>query len=121
MLLTKVCLQTENMPINRTPRLIWPPLLVQGDNNLSDDTELYAEGDDFLNRKEDIVGSVRGYIPMVYVTASSTLPMPLSHFIFLSLSNIYQRGYVTIMLSEHPWLKTVLLGLMGLMVMLQRE
>lgn len=44
---------------------------------------------------EDIVGSVRGYIPMV--------------------------GYVTIMLSEHPWMKTVLLGCMGLMVMLQRE
>jgi signal peptidase len=30
-------------------------------------------------------------------------------------------GYVTIMLSEHPWLKTVMLGLMGLMVVMQRE
>ncbi len=30
-------------------------------------------------------------------------------------------GYVTIMLSEHPWLKTVMLGLMGLVVVLQRE
>jgi signal peptidase len=50
---------------------------------------------DYLDRAEDIVGSVRGYIPMV--------------------------GYVTIMLSEHPWLKTVMLGLMGLMVMIQRE
>lgn len=55
----------------------------------------YAHDQDHLNRSEDIVGSVRGYIPMV--------------------------GYVTIMLSEHPWLKTVLLGIMGLMVMLQRE
>lgn len=70
-------------------------LLTKGDNNVADDTELYARGQDFLNRKEDIVGSVRGYIPMV--------------------------GYVTIMLSEHPWLKTVLLGIMGLTVMLQRE
>ncbi|KAJ5235073.1 uncharacterized protein N7469_004241 [Penicillium citrinum] len=70
-------------------------LLTKGDNNLADDTELYARGQDHLSRSEDIVGSVRGYIPMV--------------------------GYVTIMLSEHPWLKTVLLGLMGLMVMLQRE
>ena len=52
-------------------------------------------GQDYLDRAEDIVGSVRGYIPMV--------------------------GYVTIMLSEHPWLKTVMLGLMGLMVMIQRE
>jgi len=74
-----------------------PPnmLLTKGDNNLADDTELYARGQDFLHRKEDIVGSVRGYMPMV--------------------------GYVTIMLSEHPWLKSVLLGIMGLMVMLQRE
>lgn len=70
-------------------------LLTKGDNNIADDTELYAKGQDHLNRQEDIVGSVRGYIPMV--------------------------GYVTIMLSEHPWLKTVLLGIMGLMVILQRE
>ncbi|KAK4871402.1 hypothetical protein LT330_000639 [Penicillium expansum] len=70
-------------------------LLTKGDNNLADDTELYAQDQDYLDRKEDIVGSVRGYIPMV--------------------------GYVTIMLSEHPWLKTVMLGLMGLMVMIQRE
>ncbi|KAJ5692859.1 hypothetical protein N7462_002282 [Penicillium macrosclerotiorum] len=70
-------------------------LLTKGDNNVAADTMLYADNQDYLNRQEDIVGSVRGYIPGV--------------------------GYVTIMLSEHPWLKTVLLGLMGLMVMLQRE
>ncbi|EAU35911.1 signal sequence processing protein SEC11 [Aspergillus terreus NIH2624] len=70
-------------------------LLTKGDNNVADDTELYARGQDYLHREEDIVGSVRGYIPMV--------------------------GYVTIMLSEHPWLKSVLLGIMGVMVMLQRE
>ncbi|EON96373.1 putative microsomal signal peptidase 18 kda subunit protein [Phaeoacremonium minimum UCRPA7] len=69
-------------------------LLTKGDNNSADDTELYARGQDYLERK-DIIGSVVGYIPFV--------------------------GYVTIMLSEHPWLKTVMLGLMGLMVMLQRE
>ena len=70
-------------------------LLTKGDNNSADDTELYAKGQDHLNRQEDIVGSVRWYMPMV--------------------------GYVTIMLSEHPWLKSVLLGIMGLTVMLQRE
>jgi len=69
-------------------------LLTKGDNNLSDDTELYARGQDYLVRK-DIIGSVVGYIPFV--------------------------GYVTIMLSEHPWLKTVMLGIMGLVVVLQRE
>ncbi|KAL9586864.1 MAG: hypothetical protein Q9212_000608 [Teloschistes hypoglaucus] len=70
-------------------------LLTKGDNNLADDTELYAKGQDYLERSKDIIGSVVGYVPFV--------------------------GYVTILLSEHPWLKTVLLGLMGIMVVLQRE
>lgn len=70
-------------------------LLTKGDNNLADDTELYARGQDYLHRERDVIGSVVGYVPFV--------------------------GYVTILLSEHPWLKTVALGLMGLMVVLQRE
>ena len=70
-------------------------LLTKGDNNVADDTELYARGQSYLDRKEDIVGSVRGYVPAV--------------------------GYVTIMLSEHPWLKTAMLGIMGLTVILSRE
>ncbi|MCJ1468226.1 Signal peptidase complex catalytic subunit [Pseudocyphellaria aurata] len=70
-------------------------LLTKGDNNLADDTELYAKGQDYLTRSEDIIGSVVGYVPFV--------------------------GYVTILLSEHPWLKKVLLGIMGVMVVLQRE
>ncbi|KAG5933404.1 Signal peptidase complex catalytic subunit [Claviceps sorghi] len=69
-------------------------LLTKGDNNNADDTDLYARGQDYLKR-EDIIGSVVGYVPFV--------------------------GYVTILLSEHPWLKTVMLGIMGLMVMIQRE
>ncbi|KAG9254435.1 signal peptidase complex catalytic subunit SEC11 [Emericellopsis atlantica] len=69
-------------------------LLTKGDNNQADDTELYARGQDFLVRK-DIIGSVVAYMPFV--------------------------GYVTIMLSEHPWLKTVMLGIMGLFAILQRE
>ena len=70
-------------------------LLTKGDNNAADDTELYARGQDYLDRKDDVIGSVVGYIPFV--------------------------GYVTILLSEHPWLKTAALGLMGVMVVLQRE
>jgi signal peptidase I len=70
-------------------------LLTKGDNNVADDTELYARGQSYLDRNADLIGSVRGYVPAV--------------------------GYVTIMLSEHPWLKTVMLGIMGVMVVLQRE
>lgn len=61
---------------------------------MADDTELFAKGQDYLERS-DIIGSVFGYVPFV--------------------------GYVTILLSEYPWLKTVMLGMMGLMVVLQRE
>ncbi|EXF74965.1 signal peptidase I [Colletotrichum fioriniae PJ7] len=63
-------------------------LLTKGDNNNSDDTELYAKDQDYLVRK-DIIGSVVAYIPFV--------------------------GYVTILLSEYPWLKTAMLGIMGLL------
>jgi len=70
-------------------------LLTKGDNNIADDTELYAAGQSFLNREEDVIGSVMGFIPFV--------------------------GYVTILLSEYPWLKQAMLGIMGLMVVLQRE
>ncbi|KAH8811428.1 microsomal signal peptidase 18 kDa subunit [Xylogone sp. PMI_703] len=69
-------------------------LLTKGDNNAADDTELYAKGQDYLV-PADVIGSVVAYIPFV--------------------------GYVTILLSEHPWLKTVLLGMMGLFIVLQRE
>ena len=70
-------------------------LLTKGDNNAADDTELYARGQSYLDRKTDVVGSVFGFIPYV--------------------------GYVTILLSEYPWLKTAMLGLMGVTVVLQRE
>jgi len=70
-------------------------LLTKGDNNAADDTELYAPGQDFLTRSSDVVGSVVGYVPFV--------------------------GYVTILLSEYPWLKTVMLGLMALTAVLQKE
>ena len=69
-------------------------LLTKGDNNAGDDTELYAENQDFLQRK-DILGTVVGYVPFI--------------------------GYVTILLSEQPWLKTVMLGVMGLFAILQKE
>ena len=70
-------------------------LLTKGDNNAADDTELYARGQNFLDRSKDVVGSVMGFVPFV--------------------------GYVTILLSEYPWLKTAMLVFMALTVVLQRE
>lgn len=69
-------------------------LLTKGDNNAADDTELYI-GQAYLDRSKDVVGSVVGYAPFV--------------------------GYVTILLSEYPWLKTAMLVFMALTVVLQRE
>ena len=70
-------------------------LLTKGDNNAADDTDLYARGQSYLHRSEDVVGSVVAYAPFA--------------------------GYVTILLSEYPWLKTAMLALMALTVVLQRE
>lgn len=70
-------------------------LLTKGDNNYADDTELYARNQFYLDREKEVIGSVVGYVPFV--------------------------GYITILLSEHPWAKSVLLGIMGLLVIMQRE
>ena len=72
-----------------------PKILTKGDNNIADDNELYAKNQNYLDREKDLNGSFQGNVPAV--------------------------GYVTILLSEHPWLKSVMLGIMGLMVVLQRE
>lgn len=90
----------EDTPMSANGILIWNRsaplhLLTKGDNNGADDTELYASGQSYLDRSKDVVGSVVGYMPFV--------------------------GYVTILLSEYPWLKTAMLVFMALTVVLQRE
>lgn len=64
-------------------------LLTRGDNNKVDDTELYPAGQKFLYRS-DIMGAVKGYMPYI--------------------------GYMTIILSEYPWLRFALIGAIGLVV-----
>ncbi|EPS45919.1 hypothetical protein H072_69 [Dactylellina haptotyla CBS 200.50] len=75
----------------------YPPLklLTKGDANPLDDVILYAPGQHYIDREKEVIGSVKAYVPFV--------------------------GYVTILLSEHPMVKTVVLGIMGLFVILQRE
>lgn len=70
-------------------------LLTKGDNNEQDDVVLYTPGQQYIDREKEVIGSVKAYMPFV--------------------------GYVTILLSEHPAIKTVVLGIMGLFVILQRE
>lgn len=68
-------------------------MLTKGDNNYVDDLELY-QGLQWLERKH-IVGKVRGFLPYV--------------------------GYVTIAMNDFPQLKYALLGVLGLLALLQRE
>ena len=69
-------------------------ILTKGDNNDVDDTALYPPGQGYVDRSE-IVGSVRGYIPYV--------------------------GYITVILSERPWLKAAVLGISALVLFLRQE
>ena len=69
-------------------------LMTKGDNNRVDDRGLYAAGQMWLQR-EDILGRAVGTLRYV--------------------------GMVTIMLNDYPMLKYVLVGLMGLFVLTNKE
>jgi len=89
-------LETHDKPLPKSalPTDLKPQsLLTKGDNNNADDIQLY-NGLSFLERKH-IVGKVRGYVPWV--------------------------GYVTIAMNDFPQLKYALLGILGLMALVQRE
>lgn len=68
--------------------------MTKGDNNDADDTNPYAAAQCFLNHG-DVDGTVVGYVPYV--------------------------GYVTILLNDYPWLKTVMIAFVGLAALLQRD
>lgn len=70
-------------------------LLTKGDNNNDNDLLLYARKQSYLNTNTDLVGTVKGYIPLL--------------------------GYVTILISENKYFKFGLLGLMGLSSLLSNE
>lgn len=70
-------------------------LLTKGDNNNDNDLLLYAKKQAYLNTNTDLVGTVKGYIPVL--------------------------GYVTILISENQYFKFGLLGLMGLSSLLSNE
>ncbi|KAI1083237.1 putative signal peptidase I [Whalleya microplaca] len=58
-------------------------ILTKGDNNEVDDVALYPSGQKYVYRSQ-IIGVVRGYLPIL--------------------------GWMTILLSEYPYLKFVLIG-----------
>ncbi len=70
-------------------------LLTKGDNNAVDDLSLYAKKQQYLNQKQDLVGTVKGYLPFI--------------------------GYVTILISENVYFKYGMLGLLGLSSLFSNE
>ncbi|KAJ3312796.1 Signal peptidase complex catalytic subunit S11C, partial [Blyttiomyces sp. JEL0837] len=69
-------------------------LLTKGDNNAGDDRGLYNRGQMWVKRSE-VVGRVKGFLPLI--------------------------GMVTIILTDYPYLKVVLLVVMGMFVLLSKE
>jgi signal peptidase len=69
-------------------------VLTKGDNNRVDDRGLYAPGQLWLQR-EDILGRAKGTLRYL--------------------------GMVTIILNDYPVLKYVLIGIMGLFVLTNKE
>jgi signal peptidase I len=69
-------------------------LLTKGDNNWADDIGLYAPGQRWLERQH-VMGRVVGYLPYL--------------------------GMVTIIMNDYPWVKALLIGGLGIMVLTTKE
>jgi signal peptidase I len=69
-------------------------VLSKGDNNLVDDRGLYAEGQMWLE-KEHFLGRAYGFLPYV--------------------------GIITIVMTDNPLLKYVLIGFLALLVFTNKE
>jgi hypothetical protein len=69
-------------------------VLTKGDNNYGDDKVLYADGQSWLHR-EHIMGRAVGYLPHV--------------------------GRVTIIMNDYPYVKYLLIGVLGLLVVTSKD
>lgn len=69
-------------------------ILTKGDNNYGDDRVLYAKGQQWLN-KEHIMGRAVGYLPYV--------------------------GMVTIVMNDYPYVKYLLISVLGLLVVTSKD
>jgi len=69
-------------------------ILTKGDNNYGDDKVLYAQGQEWLNNKH-IMGRAVGYMPTV--------------------------GMVTIIMNDYPYVKYMLISVLGLLVVTSKD
>ncbi|MQL77453.1 hypothetical protein Taro_009903 [Colocasia esculenta] len=75
-------------------RAIFPQVTAEGDNNFGDDRLLYAHGQLWL-QQHHIMGRAVGFLPYV--------------------------GWVTIIMTEKPIIKYILIGALGLLVITSKE
>jgi signal peptidase len=80
--------------VHRNIKMFGTRVLTKGDNNIHDDVSLYRRGQYYLTDK-DIKSCVRGYLPFV--------------------------GMVTIWANSIPYLKPVLMSVVGIAVFMTRE
>jgi len=83
-------------------------LLTKGDNNPTDDIELYARGQIYLDRQQEIIGLVEGYNILIIWMLSTRRFVPYV-------------GMITIWMNEIKWIKYSVIGILGLFAILQRE
>lgn len=97
-------------------------VLTKGDNNRVDDRGLYAPGQLWLQR-EDILGRAKGTLRYLgkYHYPPPMYPYRENHLLDLNISFCYSLGMVTIILNDYPVLKYVLIGIMGLFVLTNKE
>ena len=68
--------------------------MTKGDNNYSDDTVLYAAGQEWLQGR-DVMGRAVAFLPLL--------------------------GRVTILMNDYPLVKFAVIGLLGLLVVTSKE
>lgn len=69
-------------------------ILTKGDNNYGDDKVLYAQGQEWLNKKH-IMGRAIGYMPSV--------------------------GMITIIMNDYPYIKYLLIFVLGMLVVTSKD
>ncbi|KAF6013047.1 Signal peptidase complex catalytic subunit [Brettanomyces bruxellensis] len=80
---------------HKTTKKLTQKILTKGDNNNRDDLPLYPYGQNYLDRKKDILGCVKGYFPKI--------------------------GYITILITENKYFKYAMMGFIAVSALFSDE
>lgn len=93
--------------------------LTKGDNNNLDDRQLYNPGQEWLNRHH-VIGKAKGsvFFPPTFGSSNKQTLDRCCLELFRFLPYV---GIVTIMMNDYPYMKFILIGVLGLFVIANRE